>query len=100
MNNAVSSSVQSLTSLKNLGYYFGNTIYFRLRFKQLSYWTESAYFTGSVANIMKSIPDGVTGLSITQTLTSIVVVWSGLSTSWSSSDSPNGIGNDPVTFQL
>ena len=60
----------------------------------------SAYYTGTVTNIMKSAPDAVTGLSATQTLASVTVSWTGLNTAWSSVNSATGTGNDPVTYQL
>ncbi len=49
---------------------------------------------------MKSIPEAVTGVTVSQTMSAITVSWTGLATTWVSSTSPNGIGNDPVTYQI
>jgi hypothetical protein len=50
--------------------------------------------------ILKTIPDAVSGLTATQALASLTISWTSLTNSWSSVNSPNGNGNDPVTYQL
>ena len=63
-------------------------------------YDSSAYYLASVSNIMKSIPEAVSGLSYTQTLESIAVSWNSLSNSWSGVNSAIGTGNDPVAYQI